>query len=116
MSLNMAKIIKDGEDWELQLKKEVFDFIKSSFTLDVYEDHLQLHMFAEEFSEDYESFMENNKRCIYELDGDEINFYYYLYKNIEKGKVNTIYSEPNGCNNNEAVTFYFNINGEFIIY
>jgi hypothetical protein len=112
----MAKIIKEGEDWELQLKSEVFEFIKSTFTLEIYNDHLRLDGFVDEFQGDYKKFMENNKRCLDAFNSDEINLYYYLYQNIEKGKVNIVLTETGGYNKSEAITFYFNLKGEFIIY
>lgn len=115
MSLNMANIIEEDKTWELQLKSEVFEFIKSTFTLEVYEDHLILDGFDDEFNGDYNSFMYNNELCVDALDKDEITFYYSLYKNIKNRKINILSTEFN-YDVTMAFTFYFTINGEFIIY
>jgi hypothetical protein len=60
--------------------------------------------------------MINNKHYLDILDGDEITFYYYLYKNIENGKVNTLTTKSSSNNTYQALTFYFDINGNLIIY
>ena len=116
MSLNIAKIMEEGKEWELKLKTEIFEFIKSTFTKDIYNDHLQLEGYEDEFKGDYTNFLDNNYNCLMNFNSDEINLYYYLYKKIKDNKVSTLNTESGGYYTNKAFTFYFNIKGEFIIY
>ena len=92
----MTKVIEEGNIWECALKSEVFEFIKSTFTLEIYNDHLRLDGYEDEFNGDYDSFMNNNKLWLDKFNSDEINLYYYLYKNIEKKMISTLSTESGG--------------------
>lgn len=93
---------------------EIYEFIKNTFTLEIYEDYNNLSQYTNEFiafNGKYNVFLSHNKICLDELNTEDLQFIYLLYKQIKNNKIGTLFED----NIKKAFTFYFDINDKIII-
>lgn len=100
----------------MSMVNEIYNFIKTSFTEEFYNDCKEYSGIEKAFGGNYRVFLSHNKICLDELDKDELTFAYVLYKKIINKKIITLKSTSSGYGSEMPFTFYFNINGEIIIY
>ena len=99
----------------MSIINEIYEFIKNTFTLEIYEDYINLSPHTNAFiafNGKYNVFLSHNKICLDELNAEELQFIYLLYIQIKNNKTGTLGED----NLKKAFTFYFDINGKIIIF
>lgn len=100
----------------MSMINEIYDFIKNTFTLEHYENIKNLSGYEDAFGGNYKIFLSHNKICLDELNTEDLQFTYLLYKKIKNNKIKTLFTKNEDYDINEAFTFYFDINDKLIIY
>jgi hypothetical protein len=83
---------------------DIYDFIKNTFTEDIYENCKDSINCNKPFGGKYNVFLSHNKICLDELNKKDLEYLYIIQKKIKNGEIKN------------AFTLYFDITDEFIIY